>query len=101
MPCRYLPLKPLLHCFTHTGSSVLFVDTERADRIASSTRYLLAKGVRGIVVLDSFVHHSRWESFDLWEDIMKAVTVDMEALIADDPRLVPEDDAVIIFTSGT
>lgn len=52
-------------------------------------------------MLDSFVHHSRWDSFDLWEDIMKAVTVDMKALIADDPRLVPEDDAVIIFTSGT
>lgn len=102
LPCfRALPLQPLLHCFSLTGSTVIFTDSERANRVCNSTQHLREKGVRGIVVLDSLVYDTRWTSFDLWGDVLQSVEVDKQAFLSQDPGLGPEDDATIIFTSGT
>ncbi|TCD70810.1 hypothetical protein EIP91_001500 [Steccherinum ochraceum] len=98
----WLPEKPLVHCILHTGSVVVLIDTERADRIAPKLLHLQNEGVRGVLVMDSLVHHSRWEHCKLWDDVLKSVSdVDLPQFLAQAVDVSPEDDATIVFTSGT
>lgn len=52
--------------------------------------------------MDSLVHHSRWEHCKLWDDVLKSVSdVDLPQFLAQAVDVSPEDDATIVFTSGT
>lgn len=98
---RWLPSEPLLHCLTHTGSKFVLLDSERADRIAYAIPQLRTTGVSGCVVFDAPGRVSKWEGVDLWEDAMRSCSRDPRERLREDPKIEPEDNATIIFTSGT
>lgn len=81
----------------------MLLDTERADRILPAAAKLQANGVTGFLVLDSPVLHERWKTYQLWEDVLSRYETnnDPNKILADDPHMTPEDNATIIFTSGT
>ena len=97
---RWLPIDPLLHCITHTQSKVVVLDVERTERISHALQGLRSNGVTGILVFDSTGRVSSRSGVHSWSTVM-AVPRDCSHVILEDPDVQNEDNATIIFTSGT
>ncbi|CAK5263221.1 unnamed protein product, partial [Mycena citricolor] len=78
----WLPTTPLLHCFTLTECKLVMLDAERAD--------LLEPGVKQL---------GSWDGMASWNAVMDRYTGDARSVLATKVELLPEDDAVIFFTS--
>jgi long-subunit acyl-CoA synthetase (AMP-forming) len=92
----WLPLEPLLHCLVKTTCTLVLVDPERADILSSSIAKLKAK----FSVIE-YEGKSAWPGMDIWNLQMQGYSGNVQQMLKDDPQIVPEDDATIIFTSGT
>ncbi|KAJ7433825.1 hypothetical protein B0H11DRAFT_2179471 [Mycena galericulata] len=98
----WLPTTPLLHCLTHTQCKVIMLDTERADRLEPVVQKLTSDaGANAILVLESHEGKGHWKGMQPWESILKKYKGDPKKVLRNDPKLVPEDNAMIFFTSGT
>lgn len=98
---RWLPAEPLLHCLTHTGSRLILLDSERADRIAFALPRLRSAGVDGFLVFDAPGRASKWEGIEVWETAVQSCVHGSQDFLGHGPQIEPEDNATIIFTSGT
>ena len=85
----------------HTGSKLVLLDGERADRIAFAVGRLRNEGTSGFLVFDAPGRTSKWEGIDLWENTVQSCVHDPQELLGQEPQIEPEDNATIIFTSGT
>ena len=91
----------MIHCLTHTGAKLVLVDSERADRIAHMVPKLREAKVSIFVVLDSRTRRPKWEGMCSWKEVMQASPVNIREILSEDPLIEPDDNAIIIFTSGT
>ncbi|KAF9070355.1 hypothetical protein BDP27DRAFT_1220781, partial [Rhodocollybia butyracea] len=93
----WLPLEPLKHCLARTECTLVFVDPERADVLSSSVADLKSSGIKAFLVIEA-EGKGPWNGMNIWnpED-----GVSVQRVLKDDPKIGPEDDAAIIFTSGT
>ncbi|KAG2015644.1 long-chain-fatty-acid-CoA ligase [Coprinopsis cinerea AmutBmut pab1-1] len=96
----WLPIGPLRHCLVHTGCKLVFLDSERAILLQP---LILDEAVRWdsqFVVISP--PQTRFEGMHSFHDILNTVlptsTVDD---LRSDIDIEPEDNATIIFTSGT
>lgn len=92
----WLPVIPLRHCLHLTECTVVFVDAKRADMLDPIVSEF--KGCSFLVLEDV---PSRWKSA---ETVLTALSRfnGVSGMIAEqDPHIAPEDDATIMFTSGT
>ncbi|KAJ6599084.1 hypothetical protein DFH09DRAFT_1130060 [Mycena vulgaris] len=97
----WLPTAPLLHCLTHTQCKLIMLDSERADRLEPVIKKLTAEaGATGVVVIEP-EGKGPWKGMKLWETVFKNYKGDPKKVLQADPKLLPEDNALIIFTSGT
>ncbi|KAI0080888.1 acetyl-CoA synthetase-like protein [Panus rudis PR-1116 ss-1] len=98
----WLPSDPLVHCIQHSRCKVLFADAERAALLDHAVSQLRASGTAGCLVLDenSAVATLRG-AFRSWAAVQPPCEVDDKSVIASDPGIEPEDNCIIIFTSGT
>lgn len=99
----WLPLEPLAFCVTHTECKLLLLDVERADRLASSVERLLDSGyLTGILVitLNEQENQRKWQGM---ENFHSTLQDHLTTIVNPLPtvHLEPEDNAVIMFTSGT
>lgn len=97
----WLPLQPLRFCLSHTECKVVIVDAERADLLeplVSSTTAGL--GNTEFFVFDSHEGKGWWKGMECFRDAVERYRGDPIAIIEEDPQMMPEDDAVIMFTSG-
>ncbi|KAK0452898.1 uncharacterized protein EV420DRAFT_629950 [Desarmillaria tabescens] len=98
----WLPLEPLRHCITLTKCSLIILDTERADMIEPIGAELrLACGASRCLVLEDHEGKGHWEGMDVWSRVFSEYDGDIGSVLNDDPQISPEDNAMIIFTSGT
>ncbi|KAJ7129707.1 hypothetical protein C8R44DRAFT_777452 [Mycena epipterygia] len=98
----WLPTAALLHCLTNTQCKLIILDSERADRLEPVVKKLTTDaGATGIVVLESHEGKGRWKGMQPWETVVKNYKGDARKVLKHDPKLLPEDNALIIFTSGT
>ncbi|KAK0435798.1 uncharacterized protein EV420DRAFT_1281553, partial [Desarmillaria tabescens] len=98
----WLPLEPLRHCITLTKCSLIILDTERADMIEPIGAELrLACGASRCLVLEDHEGKGHWEGMDVWSRVFSEYDGDIGSVLQDDPQISPEDNAMIIFTSGT
>ncbi|SJL16994.1 related to 4-coumarate--CoA ligase 1 [Armillaria ostoyae] len=95
----WLPLEPLTFCIVHTQPRLLIVDAERAEVLAPAVDKTCAEaGIAAVLVLHPKriprgmeSYHTAIDKYDgSYKDIFK-----------DYPTISPEDNAVIMFTSGT
>ncbi|PBK99955.1 acetyl-CoA synthetase-like protein [Armillaria gallica] len=97
-----LPLEPLRHCIMLTKCALIILDTERADEIEPIGAELrLASGASAYLVLEDHEGKGHWEGMDIWSAVFSRYSTDPGDVLSDDPQISPEDDAAIIFTSGT
>lgn len=97
----WLPAEPLVHCLGHTNCRLVLVDRERADRIAHAVPKLRHRGVEAFVVFDVSDRTSKRGGMESWETVMRSTVSGTDDLLANDPDIDPEDNATVIFTSGT
>ena len=76
------------------------MDAERLGRISEAVSGLRSQGVDGFLVFESTgtVTHG---GVDSWGDVMQSWKGDPQEVLTLDPHIHPEDNATIIFTSGT
>ncbi|KAJ7180050.1 hypothetical protein C8R43DRAFT_971441 [Mycena crocata] len=98
----WLPTPALLHCLSNTQCKLIMLDSERADKLEPMIKKLSADaGANGVVVLESHEGKGHWKGMHPWEDIFKKYKGDPRKVVQHDPKLVPEDNACVYFTSGT
>ncbi|KAK7452630.1 hypothetical protein VKT23_012029 [Stygiomarasmius scandens] len=96
----WLPQEQLYHCITKTGCTFVLVDPERADKLISIVPKLKSNGVAGLAVIENLSNRS-WPGIDDWKTVWDKYPGDTSVIMSQDPEIVPEDNATIIFTSGT
>ncbi len=95
-------MEPLRHCIALTKCALIILDTERADEIEPIGAELrLASGASAYLVLEDHEGKGHWEGMDIWSAVFSRYNTDPGDVLSNDPRISPEDDAAIIFTSGT
>ncbi|SJL14627.1 related to 4-coumarate--CoA ligase 1 [Armillaria ostoyae] len=98
----WLPSEPLRHCITLTKCSLIILDPERAERMEPIAADLKrASGASGYLVLEDHEGKGHWEGMDVWSKVFPNYLKDPGEILRDDPHIIPEDNATIIFTSGT
>ncbi|RDB22581.1 2-succinylbenzoate--CoA ligase [Hypsizygus marmoreus] len=97
----WLPLDALHYCLAHTGSKLVILDSERADRLEPSVDKLVTDaGTNGFLVLEAHEGKGQWKGMQSWNTVLDnfhGETTD----ILNETEILPEDDATILFTSGT
>jgi len=93
----WLPLNHLCHCLAHTECKIAILDPERADLLQPLVGQLLK--TKSFVVLDLSKHEKRRKFIPSLEELLDSYQDDQIFL----PKtfIDPEDNATIIFTSGT
>lgn len=102
LPNAWSPLDTLHYCLVHTECKLIIVDPERADKLEPIAKKLVAEtGCTGILVLESHEGKGSWQGMKTWKGAFDDYKGDPRRILSLDPELVPEDDATILFTSGT
>ncbi|RXW25143.1 hypothetical protein EST38_g700 [Candolleomyces aberdarensis] len=94
--------KVLRHCLIHTQCKLIIVDAERADRLEPIVSdFAKEAGTTGVLVLEAQDGgRGRWKGMRPWNEVLDEYTGPLDAITVD-PAVVPEDNASILFTSGT
>ncbi|KAK0184106.1 hypothetical protein F5146DRAFT_1076004 [Armillaria mellea] len=95
----WLPLEPLTFCLVHTQPRLLVVDAERADILASAIDKTCAEaGIAAVLILHPKGIPQGMESY---QDAIDKYLGAYKDIFVDYPTISPEDNAAIMFTSGT
>ncbi|KAJ3865329.1 hypothetical protein EV359DRAFT_80598 [Lentinula novae-zelandiae] len=97
----WLPAEPLRHCLVQTQCALVIIDPERADRLVSFVHELKLRGVKGVLVLEGHEGKGSWPGMQDWSTIFQNYKGNYQSVLQQDPQILPEDNATIIFTSGT
>lgn len=92
-----LSLDPLLHCLKIADCKLVLLDSKRADLLepvisSIGSRFAVLRGKEG---------KGKWKSMDVWDSVLQHYRGDPQKILTEDPRIQPEDDASIVYTSGT
>lgn len=85
-----------------TKCTLIVLDAERADEIEPIGAELrLASGASAYLVLGDHEGKGHWEGMNTWSAVFSRYSTDNRDVLNEDPQISPEDDAAIVFTSGT
>lgn len=78
------------------------MDPERADLMEPIVSRLADEiGTTGFLVLESHEGKGAWRGMENWAHVYESYRGETRRVLEQDPRILPEDNATIIFTSGT
>ncbi|KAJ3858001.1 hypothetical protein EV368DRAFT_77242 [Lentinula lateritia] len=98
----WLPLDPLKHCLSQTACTLIFVDSERATLLSPAVDEIKSKAqTKAFLVLGAHDGKGSWPAMENWTTRFKGYNGNTQQVLAEDPRIEPEDNATILFTSGT
>ncbi|THH19787.1 hypothetical protein EW146_g1465 [Bondarzewia mesenterica] len=98
----WLPAEPTKHCFVGAGCKLAIVDPQRADLIENLTGTITKEaGTAGFLVIEHHEGKGKWQGMQNWSEVLDSYRGDCRSVLDEDPDLLPEDNATIIFTSGT
>ncbi|KIK06727.1 hypothetical protein K443DRAFT_88918 [Laccaria amethystina LaAM-08-1] len=96
------PLDTLVYCLTHTQCKLIIVDSERADRLEPITSKLAREAqTNSFLVIESHEGKGEWAGMKTWDAVFDAYKGDTQTILNEDFEILPEDNAAILFTSGT
>ncbi|KAA1474779.1 acetyl-CoA synthetase-like protein [Dentipellis sp. KUC8613] len=98
----WLPAKAIEHCLVKTHCKLVLLDAASAtsleDRVDS---IVLQTGATGFLVWEHQEDKGQWKGMRLWSEALRTFGGDRRRILEEDPKIMPEDDATIMFTSGT
>ncbi|KAF8897515.1 hypothetical protein BD779DRAFT_1608102 [Infundibulicybe gibba] len=98
----WLPLQALRYCLAHTQCKLIILDPERADLLEPIATNLAAEiGATGFVVLECQEGKGQWAGMRTWKSLVEEFHEEDPIIAKEDLGILPEDNATIIFTSGT
>ncbi|KAF8973261.1 long-chain-fatty-acid-CoA ligase [Flammula alnicola] len=98
----WLPLKPLSHCLALTECKLVVVDPERADLIRPAVWQIFRDTeIKNFLVLDLREGKNCWEGMKSFQESLDEYQNDGKEIIKSPVSIHPEDNATLIFTSGT
>ncbi|KDQ17285.1 hypothetical protein BOTBODRAFT_602185 [Botryobasidium botryosum FD-172 SS1] len=99
----WLPAETLHHCIVHTDSKLIVLDCERAELLSSRILDIKREaGATGVLVVRAHEWRGRgWDHMTNWDDAMGQYQGRDDMVWKNEVDCVPEDNAVILFTSGT
>ncbi|KAJ3742721.1 hypothetical protein DFH05DRAFT_1527316 [Lentinula detonsa] len=98
----WLPIEPLKHCLFQTTCSLIFVDSERASLLSPAVDEVKSKaGTKAFLVLEAREGKGLWSGMENWTTQFDEYKGDTQQVLKEDPQITPEDNATILFTSGT
>ncbi|KAF8977121.1 hypothetical protein BDQ17DRAFT_1440791 [Cyathus striatus] len=81
---------------------VIIVDPERADRLEPiSAKLAIDAGTTGFLVIEAQEGKGQWNRMKIWNSELDNYTKDPNFILKQDPGITAEDNATIMFTSGT
>ncbi|KAL1743870.1 hypothetical protein HDZ31DRAFT_64614 [Schizophyllum fasciatum] len=98
-----LPADTIKYCLTKCRCKLIVLDWERANMLEAAVKDLIrdSQASAGIVVLHSSEGKGAWKHMRSLDDELSRYAADTPAINIDDPHALPEDNALIMFTSGT
>lgn len=99
----WLPPQPLRHCLVHTECKLIILDPERASSLETTVSNISeATGGTKFLVMDTTDRTRRWQGMEFFNDAVDLFPDVKDGYTkAPTQGMDPEDDATIIFTSGT
>ncbi|KAK0226097.1 hypothetical protein IW262DRAFT_1457335 [Armillaria fumosa] len=99
----WLPLEPLRYCIIHTQCRLLLIDMERAAVLEPVLTAMCSEiGVTGVLVLDASCDASLRKGMERYQDVVNDFVGHWRNVLDETyPAIHPEDNAAIMFTSGT
>jgi len=78
------------------------MDAQRADGLEGHTEAIQAKiGTRAFMVWEEHEGKGSWRGMGSWSDALRDYRGDNGRVLKTSPNILPEDNACIMFTSGT
>lgn len=101
----WLPPQPLRHCLVHTECKLIILDPERASSLETTVSNISeAVGGTKFLVMDTTDKTRRWQGMEFFNDVVDLFPIAfVKGAYTKAPTqgMDPEDDATIVFTSGT
>lgn len=98
----WLPAEALHYCLVHTQCKLIILDPDRADLLEpNATRLVEEARAKDCLVIESHEGKGHWIGMKTWSDVLDRHTTDIREILNNDPGILPEDNATVIFTSGT
>ncbi|KAJ3972171.1 hypothetical protein EV361DRAFT_907039 [Lentinula raphanica] len=98
----WLPIEPLKHCLCQTTCSLIFVDSERATLLSPVVNEIKSKaGTKAFLVIETQDANLSRFGMERWTTRFEDYQGDTQQVLTEDPQIEPEDNATILFTSGT
>ncbi|KAF4623121.1 hypothetical protein D9613_001373 [Agrocybe pediades] len=96
------PLNTLRYCIARTECKLIIVDPERADTLEHISHKLMEEAKsKGILVLEVHEGKGNWAGMKSWEPSLENFKGDPRSILTMELNIAPEDNATILFTSGT
>lgn len=96
----WLPIEAMEYCITHTGCKIFVLDAPRADLFEGRTSSMESIS---FFVIEHQEGKGSWDGMNIWDEVMDAYRG--EEVVKEDmirwENIGPDDDANILFTSGT
>ncbi|KAL1750021.1 hypothetical protein FB107DRAFT_294786 [Schizophyllum commune] len=98
-----LPAETIKYCLVKCHCKLIVLDWERANILENAVDSLFrdSHATGGVVVIHGSEGKGAWKGMTTLDEELKQYRGDASAVISDDPVMVPEDNAMIMFTSGT
>ncbi|KAG6890246.1 hypothetical protein C0992_002774 [Termitomyces sp. T32_za158] len=96
----WLPSEPLKFCLLRTDCQVVMLDAERADRLAPVVPDMLRDMPSNFLIFDEKTDMRRWPGMISFPSTIDGYQDDTTDILTTDPQILPEDNALIMFTSG-
>ena len=94
------------HSIILCDCKLILLDPERAELLEPVMGDLLEpvvnrSRVKDVLVLESHEGKGSWKGMKAFADVLASYEGDGADVVSNDPGIVPEDDAIILFSSGT
>jgi hypothetical protein len=76
------------------------LDPERADRIEPVVSDILGDSPSKFLVLDSHEGKGQWKEMESFRSAVEDFTGETASILGEECKILPEDNAAIMFTSG-
>ncbi|KAI5830064.1 acetyl-CoA synthetase-like protein [Schizophyllum commune Tattone D] len=98
-----LPAETISYCLVKCHCKLIVLDWERANLLENAVDSLVrdSHATGGVVVIHGAESKGAWKGMTTLDEELEQYSGDASAAISDDPAMVPEDNAMIMFTSGT